>query len=48
MGELVLGCSGWNYPDLLGGPVILEGHSYDGFVITNAGYNNNANVKGVV
>ena len=26
--------------DLVGGPVILVGHSYGGFVITNAGYNN--------
>jgi pimeloyl-ACP methyl ester carboxylesterase len=29
------------------GPVILVGHSYGGFVITNAGYNN-PNVKGLV
>jgi pimeloyl-ACP methyl ester carboxylesterase len=33
--------------DLIGGPVILVGHSYGGFVITNAGYNN-PNVKGLV
>jgi pimeloyl-ACP methyl ester carboxylesterase len=33
--------------DLLGGPVILVGHSYGGMVITNAGYNN-PNVKGLV
>jgi len=33
--------------DLVGGPVILVGHSYGGFVITNAGYNN-PNVKGLV
>jgi pimeloyl-ACP methyl ester carboxylesterase len=33
--------------DLVGGPVILVGHSYDGFVITNAAYNN-PNVKGLV
>src|SRR5215212_1704859 len=26
--------------DLVGGPTILVGHSYGGFVITNAGYNN--------
>ena len=25
--------------DLIGGPVILVGHSYGGFVTTNAGYN---------
>ena len=33
--------------NLVGGPVILVGHSYGGFVITNAGYNN-PNVKGLV
>jgi pimeloyl-ACP methyl ester carboxylesterase len=33
--------------DLVGGPVILVGHSYGGFVITNAAYNN-PNVKGLV
>ena len=33
--------------DLVGGPTILVGHSYGGFVITNAGYNNK-NVKGLV
>lgn len=33
--------------DLAGGPVILVGHSYGGFVITNAAYNN-PNVKGLV
>src|SRR5215469_6679400 len=33
--------------DLAGGPVILVGHSYGGFIITNAGYNN-PNVKGLV
>jgi pimeloyl-ACP methyl ester carboxylesterase len=33
--------------DLAGAPVILVGHSYGGFVITNAGYNNK-NVKGLV
>ena len=33
--------------DLIGGPVILVGHSYGGFVITNAGYNN-PSVKGLV
>jgi pimeloyl-ACP methyl ester carboxylesterase len=33
--------------DLIGGPVILVGQSYGGFVITNAGYNN-PNVKGLV
>jgi pimeloyl-ACP methyl ester carboxylesterase len=33
--------------DLIGGPVILVAHSYGGFVITNAGYNN-PNVKGLV
>ncbi len=33
--------------DFIGGPVILVGHSYGGFVITNAGYNN-PNVKGLV
>src|SRR6476469_1344264 len=32
---------------LVGGPVILVGHSYGGFVITNAAYNN-PNVKGLV
>jgi pimeloyl-ACP methyl ester carboxylesterase len=32
---------------LIGGPVILVGHSYGGFVITNAAYNN-PNVKGLV
>ena len=26
--------------DLVGGPAILVGHSFGGFVITNAGYNN--------
>src|SRR5215208_3549380 len=26
--------------DLVGGPTILVGHSYAGFVITDAGYNN--------
>lgn len=31
----------------LGGPIILVGHSYGGFVITNAAYNN-ANVTGLV
>jgi pimeloyl-ACP methyl ester carboxylesterase len=31
----------------LGGPAILVGHSYGGFVITNAGYNN-PNVTGLV
>ena len=31
----------------LGGPTILVGHSYGGFVITNAGYNN-SNVTGLV
>jgi pimeloyl-ACP methyl ester carboxylesterase len=31
----------------IGGPVILVGHSYGGFVITNAG-NNNSNVTGLV
>lgn len=34
--------------DLVGGPTILVGHSFGGFVITNAGYNNNKNVKGLV
>jgi pimeloyl-ACP methyl ester carboxylesterase len=29
--------------DLVGGPVTLVGHSYGGFVITNAGYNNQRN-----
>jgi len=33
--------------DLVGGPVTLVGHSYGGFVITNAGYNNK-NVTGLV
>ena len=33
--------------DLVGGPTILVGHSYGGFVITNAGYNN-PNVTGLV
>ena len=33
--------------DFIGGPVILVGHSYGGFVITNAAYNN-PNVKGLV
>ena len=33
--------------DLVGGPAILVGHSYGGFVITNAGYNNQ-NVTGLV
>ena len=33
--------------DLIAGPVILVGHSYGGFVITNAAYNN-PNVKGLV
>ena len=33
--------------DLVGGPVILVGHSYGGFVITNAAYNN-PKVKGLV
>ena len=33
--------------DLIGGPVVLVGHSYGGFVITNAAYNN-PNVKGLV
>ena len=33
--------------DHIGGPVTLVGHSYGGFVITNAGYNN-PNVKGLV
>jgi pimeloyl-ACP methyl ester carboxylesterase len=32
---------------LLGGPTILVGHSFGGFVITNAGYNN-PNVTGLV
>jgi pimeloyl-ACP methyl ester carboxylesterase len=31
----------------IGGPIILVGHSYGGFVITNAAYNN-PNVKGLV
>ena len=33
--------------ELVGGPTILVGHSYGGFVITNAGYNN-SNVTGLV
>jgi pimeloyl-ACP methyl ester carboxylesterase len=33
--------------DLVGGPVTLVGHSYGGFVITNAAYNNQ-NVTGLV
>lgn len=33
--------------ELIGGPVILVGHSYGGEVITNAGYNN-SNVTGLV
>jgi pimeloyl-ACP methyl ester carboxylesterase len=33
--------------ELVGGPVTLVGHSYGGFVITNAGYNNQ-NVTGLV
>src|ERR687897_2757759 len=33
--------------DLVGGPTILVGHSFGGFVITNAGYNN-SNVTGLV
>jgi pimeloyl-ACP methyl ester carboxylesterase len=33
--------------ELIGGPVLLVGHSYGGFVITNAGYNN-PNVTGLV
>src|SRR6187431_121893 len=33
--------------DLVGAPVILVGHSYGGFVITNAAYNN-PDVKGLV
>src|SRR5919205_2089020 len=33
--------------DLAGGPVLLVGHSYGGFVITNAAYNN-PNVTGLV
>jgi pimeloyl-ACP methyl ester carboxylesterase len=32
---------------LVGGPTLLEGHSYGGFVITNAAYNNR-NVTGLV
>ena len=32
---------------LVGGPTILVGHSYGGFVITNAAYNN-SNVTGLV
>ena len=33
--------------DLVGGPTILVGHSFGGFMITNAGYNNQ-NVTGLV
>ena len=33
--------------DQIGGPIILVGHSYGGFVITNAAYNN-PNVTGLV
>jgi pimeloyl-ACP methyl ester carboxylesterase len=33
--------------EMLGGPTILVGHSYGGFVITNAAYNN-PNVTGLV
>jgi pimeloyl-ACP methyl ester carboxylesterase len=33
--------------DLVGGPTILVGHSFGGFIITNAGYNNQ-NVTGLV
>ena len=33
--------------DLVGGPTILVAHSFGGFVITNAGYNNK-NVTGLV
>jgi pimeloyl-ACP methyl ester carboxylesterase len=33
--------------DLVGGPITLIGHSYGGFVITNAAYNN-PNVTGLV
>jgi pimeloyl-ACP methyl ester carboxylesterase len=33
--------------DLVGAPVILVGHSYGGFVITNAAYNN-PSVKGLI
>jgi pimeloyl-ACP methyl ester carboxylesterase len=33
--------------DLVGGPTILVGHSFGGFIITNAGYNN-PNVTGLV
>src|SRR5919202_4746752 len=33
--------------DLVSGPTILVGHSFGGFVITNAGYNNR-NVTGLV
>jgi pimeloyl-ACP methyl ester carboxylesterase len=33
--------------DLVGAPVLLVGHSYGGFIITNAAYNN-PNVKGLV
>jgi pimeloyl-ACP methyl ester carboxylesterase len=33
--------------DLVGGPTILAGHSFGGFIITNAGYNNQ-NVTGLV
>jgi pimeloyl-ACP methyl ester carboxylesterase len=33
--------------DLFGPPIILVGHSYGGFVISNADYNN-SNVKGLI
>jgi pimeloyl-ACP methyl ester carboxylesterase len=33
--------------ELVGGPIVLVGHSYGGMVITNAAYNN-PNVKGLV
>jgi pimeloyl-ACP methyl ester carboxylesterase len=33
--------------DLVGGPTVLVGHSFGGFVVTNAGYNN-PNVTGLV
>ena len=33
--------------ELVGGPIVLVGHSYGGFVITNAAYNNR-NVKALV
>jgi pimeloyl-ACP methyl ester carboxylesterase len=33
--------------ELVGGPIVLVGHSYGGFVITNAAYNNH-NVKALV